>query len=211
MYYVVIQDAVAGPYSTEDLGQMLAEHKITPLTLAVEVGHENWMALERLIHLGNITTPAVTTHAHEDEGLHVSKRVKQGKECPFCGGTKVQTAAKEFFSTGFVRVFSPKVCRRCDAIWAPKVEMSTAFLVFMMGVAGFIVAAVIAGPEVSYHIGLRETRPAPLGPSPAINWILGSLLVLMSFTAVRKSFRYLGSAKVRAFRVLRHPHREVHG
>jgi hypothetical protein len=209
MYYVVIQDAVCGPYSTEDLGQMLAENKITPLTLTVAEGRENWMALERLIHIESIGIPAAATHAHADGGLHVSKRVKQGKECPFCGGTNVQTAAKEFFSTGFVRVFSPKVCRRCDAIWTPKVEMSTAFLIFMMGVAGFIAAAIIAGPEISYHIGWREGRPAPLGPSPAINWTLGAILVLVSFTAVRKSFRYLGSAKVRSFRVLRHPHRQV--
>jgi hypothetical protein len=204
MYYVVIQDAVSGPYSVEELGQMLVENRITPLTLAVEEGRENWMALEKLIHIEGV--PMAAAYAHGDEGVHVSKRVKQGKECPFCGGTKIQTAAKEFFSTGFVRVFSPKVCRHCDAIWAPKVEISTAFLVFMMGVVGFIAAAIIAGPEISYHIGLRESRPAPLGPSPVINWLLGGIIVLVSFTAVRKSFRYLGSPKVRSFRVLRHPH-----
>lgn len=207
MYYITIQDAVSGPYSVEELGQMLVENRITPLTLAVEEGHENWMALERLIHIESASAPVAATHAHGDEGLHVSKRVKRGKECPFCGGTKVQTAAKEFFSTGFVRVFSPKVCQRCDAIWTPEVEISTAFLIFMVGIVGFVAAAIIAGPEASYHIGLRGTRPAPLGPSPAINWTLGGILVLVSFTAVRKSFRYLGSPKVRSFRVLRHPHR----
>jgi hypothetical protein len=211
MYYVVIQDAVSGPYSVEGLGQLLVESKITPLTLAVEEGHENWMALEKLIQIECTPAGVASAHGHGEECAHVSKRVKQGKECPFCGGTKIQTAAKEFFSTGFVRVFSPKVCKCCDAIWRPKVEISTAFLIFAAGIVGFAATAIIVGPEISYHIGLRENRPAPMGPSPLVNWAVGGVLVLVSFTAVRKSFRYLGSEKVRSFRVLRHPHRHAHG
>jgi hypothetical protein len=201
MYYVSIQDAVHGPYSVEDLGQMLAEGTITPRTMAVLEGQENWMSLESLIHI---------EHVHGD-GSHVSKRVKQGKECPFCGGTKIRTASKEFFSTGFDRVFSPKLCKHCDAIWTPKVEMSTAFLILAIGLIGFISTAIIIGPEISYHIGTRNTRPTPIGPHPAINWTLGVILILISFTAVRKSLRYLGSPKVRSFRILRHPHRQLHG
>jgi hypothetical protein len=205
MYYVAIQDAVSGPHSVEELGQMLREHKISPLTLAVEEGHENWMALERLIDIrpGYATSAGISDPSHE--GLHVSKAVKQGKECPFCGGRKVKSAAKEFYTTGFARVFSPKVCNRCDAIWAPKVDVSTAFLIFAVGIVGVIAAMIIAGPEVAYRIGIRETQPAPIGPSPVVNWILGAVVLMVSLTAASRSFRYLASAKVRAFRILRHP------
>ena len=210
MYYVLIQDAVCGPYSIDELGQMLAARRIAPITMAVMEGRENWMALEKLIDIAIAYPSPVTPNASAGE-LHVSKKVKQGKQCPFCGGKKVQSAAKEFFTTGFVRIFSPKVCKRCDAIWTPKVEMSTAFLIFSIGIIGIIAAMVITGPQISYLAGMRDTRPDSIGPSPLINWLLGGIILVVSLTAARKSFRYLGSAKVRSFRVLRHPHRALHG
>jgi hypothetical protein len=195
MYYVTIEDAVSGPYTVEELGQLIAEHRITPHTLAVLEGQEDWMPLGKLIHIQG------------EEQPHVTRDVKHGKKCPFCGGTKVKTAAKEFFSTGFARIFAPKVCRRCDAIWTPQVETSTAFLIFAIGLIGVVAALIIMGPHVSYLIGLRETAPKSIGPSPAVNWVLGGVILVVALTAARKGLRYLMYPKVRAFRVLRHPQR----
>ncbi len=202
MYYVVIQDAVSGPYSIEDIGQMLIENKINAHTMATEADREEWLELGALINI---------EREPSREDVHVPKDVREGKRCPCCGGTKIKSAGKEFYTTGFVRVFSPKVCAHCDAIWAPKVEMSTAFLIFAIGIIGSVAAFIIMGPQISYLIGMRDTAPTPLGPSPAVNWVLGSLVLLVSLTAARKSLRYLGSSKTRAFRILRHPHRAMHG
>ncbi|MCW1914211.1 DUF4339 domain-containing protein [Luteolibacter sp. GHJ8] len=195
MYYVSIEDEVSGPFTVEELGQLIAEHKITPHTMAVMEGYEDWKPLGKLIHIQG------------EEQPHVTKDVKHGKKCPFCGGKDLKTATRDFYSTGFSRVFAPKVCNYCQAIWTPQIETSTAFLIVAVGLIGIVAAMMVMGPHISHVVGWRDTAPKSIGDVAAANWVIGGVILVVGATAVRKGLRYLMSAKARAFRVLRHPQR----
>jgi hypothetical protein len=213
MYYVVVDDVVQGPYGLEELGQMLEEQKILPITPAVLDGHENWMPLEKLVHLEVDTTPRARTQAVElpqqTHDTHVHAQGKCAKTCPFCGGKKVRAATKEFQSANLIRLFAPKVCRQCEAIWTPKIDIGSAFLVFAIGLVTLGVILVLIIPYIRQLL-FATAAHAPYGTPDYIRWGIAALIFPFSMLALGKAGRYVASKRARAFKILRHPHPMPH-
>ena len=206
MYYVMIGETVSGPHGVEEVGDMLAEGAILPATLAVEEGSENWMPLEKLIDI-RVERPG-QTGTIEDTG-HPMHLPKGAKKCPFCGTKKIRSATKEFNGSGAIRIFQPKVCKHCEAIWSPRVEVSSALQVFLVGVIFLAGTLAVVVPELAHVVGARESGIFQPGLPAIIGWVVCVLLIAGSGIAVSKSLRYLKSGKAREFKVLRHPHRQV--
>ncbi|WP_367873184.1 GYF domain-containing protein [Luteolibacter sp. Populi] len=206
MYYVMIGETVSGPHGVEEVGHMLAEGTILPITLAVEEGHENWMPLERLMDIR--VERSVRTGHIEDAG-HPMHLPKGAKKCPFCGAKKIRSASKEFNGAGAIRIFQPKVCRHCEAIWSPRVEVSSALQVFLVGIIFLAGTLAVVLPELAHVVGARESGIFQPGVPAIIGWVVCVLLIIGSAIAVSKSLRYLKSGKAREFKVLRHPHRQA--
>ncbi len=211
MYYVVIDDAVSGPHGLEELGQMLEEKKILPITPAVLDGHENWMPLEKLIHLAVDKTPRARTgpaglnQQAGDPHPHGSC----AKTCPFCGGKKVRAATKEFQSVNLIRLFSPKVCRQCEAMWTPKIDIGAAFSIFAVGLLSLGVILVLMMPYILHLLFSQEAR-APFGMPDYVRWGIAAVIFPFSMLALGKAGRYVASKRARAFKILRHPHPMPH-
>jgi hypothetical protein len=216
MYYVVIDDVVRGPFGLEELGQMLEDKKILPISLAVLEGHENWMSLEKIIHIEvdksprARTQPAVADAQPQERHTHSHGHGKCTKTCPFCGGKKVKAATREFQSANIIRLFAPKVCRQCEAIWTPKIDIGSAFLIFAVGLITLGFVLVLIMPYILYYVRSHEARTEPFGMTDYIRWGIAAVILPFSLLALGKAGRYVASKRARAFKILRHPHPVAH-
>ena len=217
MYYVMINEEVSGPHEMEKLVSMLQEGTILPITLAVEEGHQNWMALEKLVDIRiekssyPISPAEDNPQEHHEEGHHEHHHGPSGtKKCPFCGNHKIKSVSKELNYSTSMHLFSPKVCKTCHAIWTPKVPKASAMQVLVIGIGCIFAALVFLGPEIAYIVGAKATRMIPAGPPLIIGWVLSSVICIGGGVAVAKSLRYLRSENARAFKVLRRPHLVSH-
>lgn len=215
MYYVVIDDIVQGPYGLEELGQMLEDKKILPITPAVLEGHENWMPLEKLIHIEVDKSPRARTqsgpevHAQESHGHgHGHAHGSCKKTCPFCGGKKVKAATREFQSANLIRAFAPKVCRQCEAIWTPKIDIGSAFSIFAIGLVSLGFVIVLMMPYLLHYIYSSQTQP--YGTPDYIRWGISAVVFPFAAFTLGKAGRYVASKRARAFKILRHPHPMPH-
>ena len=215
MYYVVIDDVVQGPYGLEELGQLLEDNQILPITPAVLEGHENWMPLEKLIHIERDTSPrartqpAVETDTHAHDHGHGHGHGKCAKTCPFCGGKKVKAATREFQSVNLIRLFAPKVCRQCEAIWSPKIEIGTAFSIFAIALVTLGAVLILLMPYIRNLLYSRETQ-TPFGTEDYFRWGIAAVIFPFAAFTLGKAGRYVASKRARAFKILRHPHPMPH-
>jgi hypothetical protein len=213
MYYVMINEEVSGPHEMDQIAVMLQEGTILPITLAVEEGHQNWMALEKLvdIRIDRSSYPISTPEEHQEEEHHEHHHGPSGtKKCPFCGNHKIKSVSKELNYSTSMHLFSPKVCKSCHAIWTPKVPKASAMQVLFIGIGCICAALVFLGPEIAYIVGAKPTRMVPAGPALIVGWILSCILCIGGGVAFAKSLRYLRSENARAFKVLRRPHLVSH-
>ncbi|WP_035601261.1 GYF domain-containing protein [Haloferula sp. BvORR071] len=214
MYYVMINEEVSGPHEMDKIASMLQDGTILPFTLAVEEGHQNWMALDKLVDIriekasypvsGGDLPPE---KEHHDEHHHGPSGIKK---CPFCGTRKIKSVSKELNYSTSMHLFSPKVCKTCHAIWTPKVPKASAMQVFFIGIGCIGAASVFLAPEIAYVVGAKTSRMVAPGPLLIIGWILSCIICIGGGVAVAKSLRYLRSENARAFKVLRHPHLVSH-
>lgn len=214
MYYVVIDDVVRGPFGLEELGQMLEDKQILPISLAVLEGHENWMSLEKLIHIEvdksprARTQPGVAEAAPQETHVHAHGHGKCKNTCPFCGGKKVKAATREFQSANLIRAFSPKVCRQCEAIWTPKIDIGSAFSIFAIGLVSLGAVLVLMMPYIRHLLYSGEART--YGTPDYVRWGISAVLFPFAAFTLGKAGRYVASKRARAFKILRRPHPMPH-
>lgn len=211
MYYVVIDEVVQGPFGMDDLEQMLADQRILPINPAVLEGHENWMPLEKLIHIEVDKSPRARTQPVPEVLAHDSHAHGHGKckkTCPFCGGKKVKPVTKEFQSAQLIRAFSPKVCRQCEAIWTPKIDIGSAFSIFAIGLVSLGIVLVLLMPYILHY--LYSNEPQTYGVADYIRWGISAVIFPFAAFTLGKAGRYVTSKRARAFKILRHPHPMPH-
>ena len=142
MYYVFIGNEAAGPYSVEEIAQLLQSGEISPEVLAVPEGSEDWVPLNQLIRIETGTPQAprgpLTAGPQRPDSAEMRKPRPptptnfSGKGCPFCRSSKVKKAPRRYQPEGMFQVRTSKTCQRCDAVWMPSVGKTKAITALVL-------------------------------------------------------------------------------